>query len=71
MSHFERMPWSRCEFSSQVDGMKKRITTAGKAVKARARGSLHLKRSTASKPIATSFSASKEEAENRDAASHG
>jgi hypothetical protein len=51
--------------------MKKRITTAGKAVKARARGSLHLKRSTASKPIATSFSASKEEAENRDAASHG
>jgi hypothetical protein len=45
--------------SSQVDGMKKRTTTAGKTVKARARGSFHLKRPTASKTIATHFSASK------------
>jgi len=39
--------------------MKKRTTTAGKTVKARACGSLHLKRPIASKAIATHFSASK------------
>jgi hypothetical protein len=39
--------------------MKKRTTTADKTVKARARGSLHLKRLIASKTIATHVSASK------------
>jgi hypothetical protein len=38
--------------------MKKRTTTAGKIVEARACGSLHLKRPIASKTIATHFSAS-------------
>ena len=39
--------------------MKERTTTAGKTVMARACGSLHLKRPTASKTIAAHFSASK------------
>jgi hypothetical protein len=45
--------------------MKKRTTTAGKTVKARTRGSLHLKRSIASKTIATHFSSYKSEIAGR------